>query len=775
MFNRLTIMFFCVVITATVGGCGGGSGKGGNNGSSGSSSSQAASVGSGSSSGSNVSGGGSKTASTTSSSPSPSSASGGSNLSSVLGSTAHYITDVRVQNYGQGTASGAVDVTFGQVFADGDVGSSQHVVAVANGQALPTQVDRKATWSDGALRHGVITVQFAKPGSGSAQTLKLYAASGPVNLGLSTVSLSDLLGTNFNAQIQIKLNNGTTYTANARNALQQATQSRCPAWGNPSCKRWLAGGLASEWVVAAKLKSGTATAPRLRVFFNVRAYRGAGGGIANVRVDSVIENDQAYDVSPSDETYDATISVGSSNYSATGITHYIHARWHHVLWTRGNPTIFVQPDVAYLQKSRAISKYADVTPTSGLLNGVAQSAQPMSNVDQTPHMGNTGAQAAIGPLPRWTSTFVVSGDRRAFNWMLANDDGVGSYGFHYRDDATGRPLTITDHPYVTIAAIRYARTASKGGYRTDLLPACGGDCSTPFSYDIAHQPSIGYVPYLVTGDFYYLEEMQFEASYDELWANPAYRKYDKGRLIHAQRQVRGQAWALRSIADAAFATPDADPMKHYFTDQVDRNINDYVKTYVDHPADHSLHVLDGGGAIIYPLHGATRVGISPWQQDFFTWAVGHAAEQGVPQAETLLRWMAKFQVGLMTSASEGATSGFCWLQASGYAFQVRDAKGSPEYSSLDRVYKTTYPTLAGLACDSQEMVNAMSTPSHQYKIGEMQGYAWSPTGFPSNLQIGLAAAANSGINKASQAWSVFANRSVKPDYSNDPNFALVPR
>lgn len=63
--------------------------------------------------------------------------------------------------------------------------------------------------------------------------------------------------------------------------------------------------------------------------------------------------------------------------------------------------------------------------------------------------------------------------------------------------------------------------------------------------------------------------------------------------------------------------------------------------------------------------------------------------------------------------------------------------------------------------------------------GEMSGYADSATGFPANFQIGVAAAANSGLPNAQTAWSIFDSRSVKPSgsmaYNNYPNFAIVPR
>ena len=74
------------------------------------------------------------------------------------------------------------------------------------------------------------------------------------------------------------------------------------------------------------------------------------------------------------------------------------------------------------------------------------------------------------------------------------------------------------------------------------------------------------------------------------------------------------------------------------------------------------------------------------------------------------------------------------------------------------------------------MANVLSRkPNRNYSPGEMVGFAQSPTGFPSNLQIGLAMAAGSGITKATEAWRVFDERSVKPNYDDYPNFAVVPR
>ncbi len=664
-----------------------------------------------------------------------------------------------------------VPITFGQVFKRGAVMSDQMLSASMNGQAIPTQVDKKATWADGSLRHAVVSVRVPTLEAGRRPAVALNAVQASARSRRS-VMIDQLLASNFDAQVVIRVN-GRGYMASARQMLARAAQSGgCGPWSH-ECKQWLSGPLVSEWLVSgpvAGLSDPGGIGNSLNVAFHVRAYADAGGTITRARVDFVIENAWAYKAAPRNITYDATLTTGEQSYQVSDLTHYDHARWHEVLWWRDEPEVYARLNGEYIQATKAVSNYADVTPTEEFLNSVSTDFPPMENGDQKAYMPGPGAAPGIGPLPRWTSTYIVSTDRRAFAWMLANDDAVGSYGFHYRDAATGRPLDIIEHPYVTIAADSWAHTSRNENWSRDALPRCVGDCSTPYVFDISHHPSIGYVPYMVTGDYYYLEEMQFTASYVELWMNAAYRDYEKGHLVG---QVRGQAWALRSISDAAFITPDDDPLKGYYTQLMANNLQKYNSEMTNGPeADNPLHVINTSSAVIYDMNGQDNVGISPWQQDFFNWAIGHAAEQGFEGAKVLLKWLSEFSIGRMTDWKYN-DGGFCWLQAAVYKLQVRAGGGAPDYSSLNRAYMETYPDIYALPCNSEEMLEAWGDGNNQ--AGEMSGYPWSPTGFPSNFQIGLAMAADSGIAHAEEAWEIFAGRSVKPDYSNYPNFAVIPR
>jgi hypothetical protein len=386
-------------------------------------------------------------------------------------------------------------------------------------------------------------------------------------------------------------------------------------------------------------------------------------------------------------------------------------------------------------------------------------------------------------------------DVRAYNWMLANTDALGTYGIHYRDAATGWPVSIERHPYVTIAGWAFAnRMVQQGGtkaalYGPDLLPGCVNNavvtgCTTsgyrtgnPYSWNNEHQPAESYVPYMVTGDYYYMSELAFGASMNELWASETYRGFSQFLIGPSHGAMRAEAWTLRDMAEAAYLLPDGYPLKAEFTAAVTDSLNDWNTRYTNNPNANPLHVIDSGA--VYSMNGGTHNGVAPWQHNFLTWSAGHAAELGFAGAAPFRNWLAKFEIGLMTDWQNNPTHGYCWLEASAYSIQVKDAAGNwlPSYTA---VYAATFPTLVGLQCNSPAMVQAMGLLKQQpWQAGEMSGYPNSATGFPANFQIGVAAAADSGLPNAATAWSIFDTRSVKPSgsvsYNNFPNFALLPR
>jgi hypothetical protein len=275
-----------------------------------------------------------------------------------------------------------------------------------------------------------------------------------------------------------------------------------------------------------------------------------------------------------------------------------------------------------------------------------------------------------------------------------------------------------------------------------------------------------------------MSELAFAASRNQLSSNPVYRDYAKGLIDDSYSQVRGKAWVLRQIADAAWLLPDGYPLKAEFNASVNNSLTDWNQKYTNNPNANALGLLDSGHT--YGMNGGKRNAMAPWMHNFFTWSAGHAAELGFAGAAELRNWLAQFEVGLMTDWQSDPVRGYCWLNASAYTLIVTEPTGKQYLPSYGAMYAATFPSLVGLACNSPAMVAAMGKLEKQpWQAGQMHGYAHSATGYPANLQVGLAAATDSSVANAHAAWSLFESRSVKPKgttaYNNYPNFAVLPR
>jgi len=113
----------------------------------------------------------------------------------------------------------------------------------------------------------------------------------------------------------------------------------------------------------------------------------------------------------------------------------------------------------------------------------------------------------------------------------------------------------------------------------------------------------------------------------------------------------------------------------------------------------------------------------------------------------------------------------CWIDASLYSMNIRESETSPLYTSMaEAVVASQSEGFRALACGSAEMASFLSL-----KVGEMTGYSSSVAGYPSNMQPALAYAVDARLPNAATGWTRFMARSVKPNYGNSPQFAIIPR
>jgi hypothetical protein len=625
-----------------------------------------------------------------------------------------------------------VAVTFGEVFRAGDVAANQTVAArLPDGTVLPLQFDKKASYADGSVRHAILTLFLPMlAGRGGVQDVTLAAASEP--LPGNDIALADVLDSGFDTTVLLRVG-ATTYAASARTALAN----------HPL--QFLRGPLVSEWIASSPVKSADGVAhPHLAAYFHVRAY---GRPVRAVRVDVVVENNWTLVPSPQDISYDVSIQVpGQAGYSRSGLTHYAHARWHCRLWWGNVPSVYVQLDTRYLQATKLIPRYEPLRPDSSYLSSLRSTTEPMRNGDLTEHMDDTGAHDDIAPLPRWDAVYAVSSDMRAYDAMLANADGAAAYGVHYRDEKTGLPVTVDTYPDSSFADPDSSQPVIPEGRSAN--PYSPGSWSS-------HQPAIGFLAYLVTGDYFYLEEMQFWSAYNLIWVNADYRRHAQG--LWYTGSLRGKAWAYRSLAQSVVATPDSHPLKPYFAAKLDNNIENDTRMYVS-PGGKYRNAL---GAM-YMVEGNEQYRFYDY---FMSWAMQYLVDLGFTQAVPLRDYKLRFPIGLMGMAANE----YCFQLAPQYTWKVGPGGTDTFYASFREVYENTAPAAAALGCGTSQLADMMRVPRDG-----MSGRQTVVDSYYANLQAALAAAYDSGLPGAQIAWKRFVLSGQHPDYSNAPQWALIP-
>jgi hypothetical protein len=197
-------------------------------------------------------------------------------------------------------------------------------------------------------------------------------------------------------------------------------------------------------------------------------------------------------------------------------------------------------------------------------------------------MGTTGGRADLGVFPAWYVRYLFTFDPGAYRALRGMAEVSGYVPIHYREsasslffdsgrsvDAFGLPLSINARPTFSLLGGGTAENPA------DRIVPVGTTTTNGWAWDLAHEPAFAYLPYLITGDWYFLEELYFYAA-NALAASDAgfctwCRGGSFGYLTYAV-QTRGQAWGLRDLAHAAFMAPDGSAERAYFNEKLNANI-----------------------------------------------------------------------------------------------------------------------------------------------------------------------------------------------------------
>lgn len=580
---------------------------------------------------------------------------------------------------------------FGRPFVQGEIANDPQVVI--NGSPVLTQADVKNRWPDGSVKFAIISVIVPSiPANGTLKVSFQNQTSG----NHTPLTQADMLAANFNFDaVMLLANAGVTKAASARAMLQ-----------NGDFTYWTQGPVATTIILAdhgakAKYDVGWDQYKPVRPIFEATFFP----AINKVHVRYIGENANSKNLE--DVVYSLVLLLGQSRqqvYSNSTVKHYAGTRWTKDFWIGGAPQnkINIDFNLSYLKETLYFPNYdTTMRPSQASVAGDYSEwtrGWAAKHDLYQPGFYRQDSEAAGGGYelaqePNWAVKWLYTGDWREREISLISADLAGSWQMHVREadpskkfdrnqtkPGLGKPISIYAHPTLWLFDGRDPSTPK------DAVPIHGTQIIDESVYpttnggwgmDTAHQPNAFTTAYVLTGDYWYLEQMQLWAARDALIYDPNVRGPGGAYAGLWFDETRGNAWVFRNRMLAHWLTPDADPLKPFFLDLINDAISQWegmknlTGTSFSNNAEWKFGrhlVVSGDSGPVSPLgfwqfsvcradgndlpdFTAQTECISPlWQNYFLLVTLGRAKEMGYP-VQAVLTWMSKLLLGQFTASN----------------------------------------------------------------------------------------------------------------------------
>ena len=635
--------------------------------------------------------------------------------------------------------AGTWPFSLGFAFKKGDIPTGSYAVAASLPQS---QVRVKNRWPDGSVKFAIVSGR-ATLTAGTALTVVLSSTTtAPTGTALTTTALR-----------------ATAVTATVTAGAYGTVDWRDGDWDTPF-QSWVAGPEMSSWIY----RKPVGTDKHLVVWLEVRLF--ADGA---VEVLPWIENGYLRVTGPTSKSATFTFSLGGSQRFSAAIDLPSQTRTpllsgaalsHWLLST--TPQVMARHDTAYLQATRLVPTYsAVVAPTAGRVLALPATFTPLQlgNFDQT--MGAAGYQPAIGLLPEWDVLYLTSTASATWAGVQRNGYSAGRWESHYRDETTNRPLRFSQYPTLLV----YNNTG--GSTANNYTPTPSGTGAP--EWDIPHHPSVGYMAYLVTGRFYFMEEVLFAATRNFLYQPDATRQTTLGifRTNSGAATFRGTAWSMRTLAQATTVLPDDDPVRPDFITSLEANINFNHTRYVAQ-ANNPFGIVETYGDNSTGTDG--RWTTATWQMDFHTAAYGYMLAMDPPVSAAIktklaafFTWTAQSIVGRL-----GGTGTNEWLyrDAAVYTFTLA-LNDNPDWATGTGPWPASWGVMYNATFDGATDSNPSPGPR---VAGDLRGGNFpNSTSYWGNLQPAISYAVEHGITGAAAAYARMTGASNWSQFSTGMN------
>ena len=573
------------------------------------------------------------------------------------------------ENFDTGKALVNVPVTFSRIGGAGDFTAG--ITPMINGRKLPAQVNVLRQAKDKSIRHALVSFVLPKLAAGGKVKIDWLNEKPPAPPAFKWAIDKD----NFDLKLILRPQKGGALTSDVGKVISGR-------WGASDRVKVLYDGPVMKEFEIHDVPVGVngRKDPHIEVYWRLRVFTGQ----KSLRVAAVVERCKPRERGRKEPVQYKFARVELRHgqkvlFTEGPIDHLDQTRYRILAWTDGQlEDIHRRPDYAYWVKGKFFPKYrftrqftrAQVDkvytkPTKDRsLHGRAQGILANGIIHR--HMPGTGGRWEMEPYPSWSVGYLLCGGAPKTYRAILHADGNGGAAFfiHLRQDGAPGYNVWTVNPKPQDRPFRPNLYRLPDGNRTPVQP------------DHAHAPSIGYVAYMLTGDKYYAEEMSFWASYQAgEWPHKGLRWGGMDRSF---------AYGLRHVVDAAFILPDDHPLQVYFTQAVNKCMDEMTAKLVK--SGRRVHSPAGGGN--FKSSGrpnwVNAKHCSAWQYTWTVWSLGNTVDKGFPKAEAVRDWAAEYIVGFYTSEDE-----FVGPDGKTYRYDPKDAMA---YSTATEVIETEVVT-----------------------------------------------------------------------------------
>jgi hypothetical protein len=655
---------------------------------------------------------------------------------------------------------------FGHAFRQGEVTASQLVLA---GGATAFQCSPITFWPDGSLRHAILAGRVTCTANVAA-TLTLGAGVPPGGTALTTADLQAAMPASTSIAV-----GGTTMLLGGA-FLASPFRVVC------------SGPVMSNWIY----RQPVAGSDHLVIWADVRLY--AGG---NIEIFPWVEN--AYLLvagSASTVGTACAVTVGGVSQFSQSINIAHHTRVPLLsggavsYWTGTNPQITPRHNIEYLTSTGLVPRYRPGAPTETRLNSLIQSYTPNTLAGVDTQMGSAGNSGRLIADPQ-VMYLTSNGDVRAWRAALVHGLSSGSWSIHFRDEATNEPLRFSTRA-----------TLSLGNDSSVTVPP--GTGATNGTAAVSHMPSWGYLPYLLTGRWYFLEADLFWATYGFLGSNVAQRNGLTGNgadytidPTRGNTANRGGHWMIRQLAQAAANIPPSHPCQTDFIAAWQNNTAFYRGKFVDgtiasgawvSPQGYLGDFSEGGFSLYHSrVSGAGGTpGVhwwgAAWMSAFgpqawgFAWDIGIAQSTASRANHQVVRDHAYKQV--VERAGSGTGGAPNWRRFIVYEYPI----GTPETNLPVTTWYTSAQSyaafLAGYGLTNPDPTEGLAL-TQRYSNAALVDNNQSDMTYGVQQMAALAYAAQHGVPGAVDGWrrvSTASNyASLMAPFVDEPAHSIIPR